>query len=74
MILAWVCPYIKKVITIDCVNIILLHISMDDKPCPLHEHVPPVHLLTSHQHLYSIIAFGDSESCAKYAFSDTIDW
>ena len=64
----------KKVITIVCVNITLLHISVDDKPSPLHEHVPPVHLLTSHQHLYSIIASGHNGRCAKYPFSDTIDW
>ena len=71
----WECiKLIKKVITIVCVNITFLHISVDDKPCSLHEHVPPVHLLTSHQHLYSIIAFGASWRCAKYTFSDTIDW
>ena len=48
---------IKKVITIVCVNITLLHISVNEKPCLLHEHVPPVHLLIYRISTYTLLLF-----------------
>ena len=38
-----------------CVDITLIHISVDDKPCALHKHLPPVHRIHTEQFILLIL-------------------